>query len=113
MCRRITNLKEIQTMLQGVGIQSSDEAISVVDEKGLGLLINRAYSRITELSEEQIIGKPATADISEGESVHMKVLQTRRPIRGAAMRVGPKKKEVIVNVAPVIVDGILKGQCRR
>ncbi|MBU8879317.1 sigma 54-interacting transcriptional regulator [Bacillus sp. FJAT-29790] len=108
LAEEITNLKEIQTMLQAI-IQSSDEAISVVDENGRGLLINPAYSRITELSEEQIIGKPATADISEGESVHMKVLQTRRAVRGVPMRVGPKKKEVVVNVAPVIVDGILKG----
>ena len=104
----ITKLKEIQTMLEAI-IQSSEEAISVVDENGKGLMINPAYSRITGLTEEEIIGKPATADISEGESVHMKVLETRRPIRGAAMRVGPKKREVVVNVAPIIVDGLLKG----
>jgi PAS domain S-box-containing protein len=104
----ITKLKEIQTMLEAI-IQSSDEAISVVDENGSGLLINRAYSRITGLKEEEVIGKPATADISEGESMHMKVLETRRPVRGVAMRVGPNKKEVVVNVAPIIVDGKLKG----
>ncbi|MBP2240810.1 PAS domain S-box-containing protein [Cytobacillus eiseniae] len=108
LAEEITNLKEIQTMLQAI-IQSSDEAISVVDENGKGLLINPAYSRITGLSEEEVIGKPATTDISEGESVHMKVLQTRRAVRGVAMRVGPNKKEVVVNVAPVIVDGIIKG----
>jgi PAS domain S-box-containing protein len=104
----VTNLKEVQTMLEAI-IQSSEEAISVVDEEGRGILINRAYSRITGLTEEEIIGKPATADISEGESMHMKVLQTRRPVRGVAMRVGPNKREVIVNVAPIIVDGKLKG----
>lgn len=108
LAEEITNLKEIQTMLQAI-IQSSDEAISVVDENGSGLLINPAYSRLTGLSKEEIIGKPASADISEGESVHMKVLQTRRAVRGVAMRVGPNKKEVVVNVAPVIVDGKLKG----
>jgi len=104
----ITNLKEIQTMLEAI-IQSSEEAISVVDENGRGILINRAYSRITGLTEEEVIGQPATADISEGESMHMKVLETRRPVRGVAMRVGPNKKEVFVNVAPIIVDGKLKG----
>jgi PAS domain S-box-containing protein len=104
----ITNLKEIQTMLEAI-IQSSEEAISVVDENGRGILINRAYSRITGLTEEEVIGKPATADIYEGESMHMKVLETRRPVRGVAMRVGPNRKEVIVNVAPIIVDGKLKG----
>jgi PAS domain S-box-containing protein len=108
LAEEVTNLKEIQTMLQAI-IQSSDDAISVVDDIGRGILINRAYSRITGLKEEEVIGKPATADISEGDSMHMKVLQTRRAVRGVAMRVGPNKKEVVVNVAPIIVDGKLKG----
>ncbi|EPD53647.1 PAS domain S-box protein [Paenisporosarcina sp. HGH0030] len=104
----ITNLKEIQTMLQAI-IQSSDDAISVVDEEGKGILINPAYTRITGLETDDIIGKPATADISEGESMHLKVLQLRKPIRGVNMRVGPLKREVIVNVAPIIVNNRLKG----
>jgi PAS domain S-box-containing protein len=108
LAEEITDLKEIQTMLQAI-IQSSDDAISVVDENGKGILINPAYTRITGLTQEEVIGQPATADISEGESMHMRVLQTRRAVRGAAMRVGPSKKEVIVNVAPIIVKGKLKG----
>ncbi|MBM7701599.1 sigma-54 interaction domain-containing protein [Metabacillus iocasae] len=108
LAEEVTNLKEIQIMLEAI-IQSSEEAISVVDEKGRGLLINPAYTRLTGLKEEDVIGKPATADISEGESMHMKVLQTRRPVRGVSMKVGPNKKDVIVNVAPVIVDGRLNG----
>ncbi|WP_458354908.1 sigma 54-interacting transcriptional regulator [Peribacillus frigoritolerans] len=108
LAEQITDLKEIQTMLQAI-IQSSDEAISVVDDQGRGLLINPAYTRITGLTKTQVIGKPASIDIYEGESMHMKVLQTKKPVRGVNMRVGPKHKEVIVNVAPIIVDGRLKG----
>lgn len=108
LAEEITDLKEVKTMLEAI-IQSSDEAISVVDENGSGLMINPAYTRITGLSEEEIVGKPATVDISEGESMHMKVLRTRRPVRGVRMKVGPSKKDVLVNVAPVIVDGKLKG----
>lgn len=70
-----TDLNEIKTMLEAI-IKSSDEAISVVDEHGKGLIINPAYTRITGLTEEEVIGKPATVDISEGDSVHMKVLKT-------------------------------------
>lgn len=103
-----TDLKEIKTMLEAI-IKSSDEAITVVDENGNGLMINPAYTRITGLKETDIIGEPATADISEGESMHMKVLQTRRAVRGVAMKVGPGKRDVLVNVAPVIVDGKIKG----
>jgi PAS domain S-box-containing protein len=108
LAEEITDLKEIQTMLQAI-IHSSDDAISVVDENGRGLLINPAYTRLTGLTQEQVIGHPATADISEGESMHMKVLQTRRAVRGVPMRVGTNKREVIVNVAPIIVKGKLKG----
>ncbi|MGG4041485.1 sigma 54-interacting transcriptional regulator [Bacillus smithii] len=108
LAEEITNLKEVQTMLEAI-IHSSDDAISVVDEKGRGILINPAYTRITGLTEEQVIGKPANADISEGESVHMEVLEKRKPVRGVKMKVGPKRKEVVVNVAPIIVNGTLKG----
>ncbi|WP_087971631.1 sigma 54-interacting transcriptional regulator [Oceanobacillus rekensis] len=103
-----TDLNEIKTLLEAI-IKSSDEAISVVDENGNGLMINPAYTRITGLREEDVIGFPATVDISEGESMHLKVLHTRRAVRGVRMKVGPTKKEVIVNVAPVIVNGVIKG----
>ncbi|MCP8967036.1 sigma-54 interaction domain-containing protein [Ectobacillus ponti] len=108
LAEEVTNLKEIQTLLQAI-IQSSEEAISVVDEKGRGIMINPAYTKLTGLSEEEVLGKPATADIAEGESMHMQVLRTRRAVRGIHMKVGQRKRDVVVNVAPVIVDGILKG----
>ncbi|TYR82475.1 sigma-54-dependent transcriptional regulator [Priestia megaterium] len=108
LAEEVTNLKDIQTMLEAI-IQSSEEAISVVNEEGVGLLINPAYTKLTGLKRTDIIGKPATTDISEGESMHMQVLKTRRAVRGVSMKVGPNKKDVVVNVAPVIVDGKLKG----
>src|SRR5690625_2993839 len=76
-----TDIQENKTMLEAI-IHSSDEAISVVDEKGKGLIINPAYTRITGITEKEVLGKPATVDISEGESMHLKVLRTRRPVRG-------------------------------
>lgn len=108
LAEEVTDLKEVQTLLEAI-INSSEEAISVVDEKGRGLVINPAYTKLTGLTEEDILGKPATTDIVEGESMHMKVLRTRRAVRGIHMKIGQKKRDVIVNVAPVIVDGILKG----
>ncbi|WP_203332989.1 sigma-54 interaction domain-containing protein [Planococcus beigongshangi] len=108
LAEEITDLKEIQTMLQAI-IQSSDDAISVVDENGYGLMVNPAYTRLTGLQMEEVIGMPASADISEGESMHLRALQTRKPVRGVNLKVGPANREVIVNVAPIIVDNILKG----
>ncbi|SDI96519.1 sigma 54-interacting transcriptional regulator [Salimicrobium halophilum] len=108
LAEELTDIKEITTMLEAI-IHSSEEAISVVDENGIGLMINPAYTKITGLTEREVIGKPATADISEGESMHMQVLRTKKPVRGVQMKVGPKRRDVLVNVAPVIVDGVLKG----
>ena len=108
MSDQVTNLKKIQTMLEAI-IHSSDDAISVVDENGSGIMINPAYTRLTGLSPDQIIGHPATADISEGESMHLQVLETGKAVRGVPLKVGPNMKDVIVNVAPIIVDGKKRG----
>lgn len=108
LAEEVTNLKEFRMMLEAI-INSTQDAISVVDSEGHGIMINPAYTRLTGLTEEDIIGKPADADIAEGESMHMQVLRTRRPVRGVSMKLGPKRREVLVNVAPIEVDGELKG----
>jgi PAS domain S-box-containing protein len=108
LAEEVTNLKSIQSMLHSI-IQSSEEAISVVDEQGKGIMINPAYTKLTGYTAEKVIGKPAATDITEGESIHMQVLKTRKPVRGARLKVGPNRRDVIVNVAPIIVDGIIKG----
>ena len=108
LAEEITDLEKVKTMLEAI-IHSSDDAISVVDENGNGIIVNPAYTRITGLSEDEIIGKPASADIKEGESIHMKVLKTRKPVRGVNMRIGENNREVIVNAAPIIVDRQVRG----
>ncbi|MFW5878045.1 MAG: sigma 54-interacting transcriptional regulator, partial [bacterium] len=108
LAEEITNLKEMRVLLEAI-INSTQDAISVVDEKGRGIMINPAYTELTGLTEEDVIGKPATVDIAEGKSMHYQVLKTRNPVQGVRMKVGPAKKDVIVDVAPIIVDGELKG----
>lgn len=108
LSQQVTNLESMKSLLQAI-IDSSDDAISVVDAQGIGILINPAYTRLTGLKPEEVIGKPADTDISEGESMHMKVLKMRQPVRGVPMKVGPHGKDVVVNVAPIIVEGELKG----
>jgi PAS domain S-box-containing protein len=108
LAERITNLKEMQTMLEAI-IQSTQDAITVANTNGHGVIINSAYTRLTGLTKEDVIGKPVTVDIAEGESMHLKVLSTKLPVKNVPMKVGPNKKEVLVDVAPIIVDGVLKG----
>ncbi|MFO7951769.1 MAG: sigma 54-interacting transcriptional regulator [Bacillota bacterium] len=99
---------ENKLLLQTI-IDSLSDAVSVVDENGIGIMINRAYTRITGMTVDQVLNQPATVDIAEGESVHMKVLQTGKPIKGVRMKVGPFRREVIVSCAPLIIKGRLKG----
>ncbi len=104
----IKKQKEILSTLKAI-INSTDDAISVVNEKGIHTLVNDAYTRLIGLTEQDVLGKSSNIDIAEGESMHMKVLKTRQSVHGVKMKVGPNKKEVLVNVAPVIVDEELKG----
>jgi len=99
---------EQKLMLQTI-IDSLSDAVSVVDENGNGIMINRAYTRITGMNEDQVLNKPATVDIAEGESVHLKVLKTGQPIKGVRMKVGPFRREVVVSCAPLIIKGQLRG----
>lgn len=108
MAAELTNLREVQTLLEAI-IQSTQDAISVVDQEGRGLLINPAYTRLTGLPADEVLGKPANVDIAEGDSMHMRVLQTGQPVRNVQMKVGPGRREVIVNAAPILVGGQLRG----
>ncbi|MGB7605281.1 MAG: sigma-54-dependent Fis family transcriptional regulator [Lutisporaceae bacterium] len=108
LAEQITNLKEMQSMLEAI-FNATQDAISVVDQHGNGVMINPAYTRITGLAEKDVIGKPATVDIAEGESIHIEVLKNKQPVKGALIKVGPARKEVLVNAAPIIVDGELRG----
>lgn len=108
LAAEVTNLREVQTLLEAI-IQSTQDAISVVDKDGRGLLINPAYTRLTGLRPEQVLNKPADVDIAEGESMHLKVLRTRQPVRNVPMKVGPMRREVLVDVAPILVGGELRG----
>jgi PAS domain S-box-containing protein len=105
----IGGLREMKVLLEAV-INATQDAISVVDQRGMGLMVNPAYTALTGMAPGEVIGKPATVDIDPTqESVHMQVLRTLRPVRGIYMKVGPRKRDVVVNVAPIIVDGELRG----
>ena len=105
---QVSDLWKVRSLLEAI-IEATGDAISVADEKGNNLIVNSAYTRITGLPREAVINKPVTVDIAEGESMHMKVLQSGTPVRNVRMKVGPAKKEVIVNVAPIFIHGEIRG----
>lgn len=108
LAEEITSLRETRSLLHAI-INSTQDAISVVDRNGLGILINPAYTRLTGLTGEDVLNRPATVDIAEGESMHMQVLKTGQTVKNVPMKVGPARREVLVDAAPIIVDGELKG----
>jgi PAS domain S-box-containing protein len=101
-------MREAEQVLKNI-IDSIQDAISVVDENGMGLIFNKAYYRLTGLQEKDVLHKPAAVDIAEGDSIHMKVLAQAKPIRGVPMKVGPYRRDVLVSCAPLIINGLLKG----
>ncbi len=103
----INNL-DYQGMLEAVFLATQD-AISVVNENGVHILINPAYTRITGLEHDEIIGKSALYDIEEGESLHMKVLTTKKPVENTKLKIRPSGKTVVAQAAPIIVNDVLKG----
>jgi PAS domain S-box-containing protein len=104
----VTGLWNVRSLLEAV-IESTADAISVADETGNTIIVNPAYTRITGLPKEAVLNKSVTVDIAEGESMHLKVLRTGKPVKNVRMKVGPARKEVIVNVAPIHIDGRMRG----
>ncbi|MBT1248617.1 MULTISPECIES: sigma 54-interacting transcriptional regulator [unclassified Thermosipho (in: thermotogales)] len=108
LAEEITNLHQIEARLKAI-IDSTYDAISVADENGYVVLVNKAYTKITGFKPEEVVGKPATVDIAEGESIHMQIARTKKPIFNARLKVGPLKREVIVNATPLFVKGKFSG----
>jgi PAS domain S-box-containing protein len=96
-------------LLNDAIFESTQDAISVVDESGNGVMVNSAYTRVTGLRQEEVVGKPCTVDIASGESIHMAVLRTGKAVRDQRLRVGPYRRDVIVDANPIVVDGEMRG----
>lgn len=108
LAEEITNLREVRLLNDAI-FQSTWDAISVVDEDGLGVMVNPAYSRVTGLKQEDVLGRPCTVDIASGKSIHMEVLRRGKPVHNARLRVGPHRRDVVVDANPIIVDGTIRG----
>jgi PAS domain S-box-containing protein len=108
LAEEVTNLREMRIMWEAI-FNSTQDAISVVDARGIQVSVNPAYTRVTGYPEEGVIGQPCTVDIAEGESIHLRVLSTKKPVTGVHLKVGPHGKDVIVDAAPIIVKGELRG----
>ncbi len=108
LAEEVTNLKEIEAKLTSI-IDSTADAISVADQEGRVVMVNKAYSKITGLAAREVIGKPASIDIAEGESLHIKCAKEKKPILNVKLRIAESKKDVIASVTPIFVNNEFKG----
>ncbi len=112
LAEELTNLKEIQGTLEAV-FRCTKDAISVVNQEGIHMLINPAYTAITGLEESDVIGKEFSVDLVDeldnGRSVHQQVLKTKKPVDSMILIAGRHQRKVIASAAPLIVNGELRG----
>lgn len=108
MLKNNFNSMDYQGLLEAVFLATQD-AISVVNEKGVHLLVNPAYTKITGIDNDDVIGKNALFDIEDGESVHLKVLSTNKPVANTKLKLRPSGKTVVAQAAPIIVNGKMRG----
>ncbi len=108
MAEEVTSLKKIEATLKAI-IDSTRDAISVADENGDIIMVNPEYTRITGIKSSDVVGKSATFDVAEGESIHLLVSKSKKPVLGKRLIVGKTRKEVIVDVMPLFVDKEFKG----
>lgn len=72
---------DIQNILASI-FQSSYDGIYVADKNGNGMMVNHAYSRVTGVKSQELLGKNMKTVVKEGlvsESVTMKVLDGKAP----------------------------------
>ncbi|MDN5341478.1 sigma 54-interacting transcriptional regulator [Oceanotoga sp. DSM 15011] len=108
LAEEVTNLREMEAMLTSI-IDSTSDAISVADQEGRVVMVNRAYTKITGLTPREVIGKPASVDLAEGESLHIKCAREKKPIFNVKKKISSSKKDVIASVTPYFVKNDFKG----
>ncbi|WGS64649.1 sigma 54-interacting transcriptional regulator [Marinitoga aeolica] len=109
LAEEVTNLRELDSLLRAI-IDSTYDAISVADEEGRIVMVNKAYTKVTGLTPKEVIGKLATYDIAEGhESMHIRCAREKKPILNVKTKLSTNKKEVLINVNPIFVKGEFKG----
>ena len=91
---------ELEHILVSI-FQSSYDGIYVSDHKGVGIMVNQAYSRITGVKSHELLGKSMKTVVKMGvvsESVTMKVLDEKTPQTIIQL---VKGKELLVTGNPV------------
>jgi len=93
---------ELQTILNAV-----QDAIEVVDARGVIKYVNPAFTRVTGIPEEERVNRNIF-EVSPHGALAQSLIQ-QKPVTGYRTYVGGSNADVISNASPIIVDGELMG----
>lgn len=103
----VNRLEEMQSMMEAI-FSAAQDAISVANQNGINVMMNKAYSKLIGMKPSELIGQPCDIDC-KGKSIHRAVLESGQEQKGFHMVVGRHNKEIIAQGAPILVNGELKG----
>ncbi len=88
-------------------LNAVQDAIEVVDEKGIIKYVNPAFTRVTGIAERRRLGCNIF-EVSPHGALAQALIQ-QKPVTGYRTYVGGSDADVISNASPIIVDGELMG----
>jgi PAS domain S-box-containing protein len=88
-------------------LNSVQDAIEVVDAKGIIKYMNPAFTRVTGIHENKRINR-SIFEVSPHGALAQSLIQ-QKPVTGYRTYVGGSDADVISNASPIIVDGELLG----
>jgi phosphotransferase system HPr (HPr) family protein len=98
-------VKELKEQLHLV-LEFVQDGICVVNKQGFITYVNPAYSRVTQMTESQLLGQNIERIAPEG--ARAKALHTGNPVLGAISHKS-NGQTIVANVNPIIVDGEVSG----
>lgn len=104
--KELLEFKRIQSELSAI-LSSVQEAIEVVDNRGVIKYVNPAFTKITGISPDQRIGQNIHDASPDGALAS--VLRKGKKVFGYRTMVGGSNAEVISNASPIVVDGRTEG----
>jgi len=88
-------------------LNSVQDAIEVVDAKGIVKYINPAFTRVTGIHESKRLGQ-SIFEVSPHGALAQSLIQ-QKPVTGYRTYVGGSDADVISNASPIIIDGEMSG----
>lgn len=104
--KELLEFKRIQSELSAI-LNSVQEAIEVVDNRGVIKYVNPAFTKITGIPSDERIGQNIYDASPDGALAS--VLRKGQKVFGYRTMVGGCNAEVISNASPIVVDGKTEG----